>query len=635
MSVTDAADRNANDRPRSRLRSFFSLAKVALDLGLANIGRIIVYRYTLRFGVHPVQRLRAQPARGPFFAATSGAPAVDTPDCRFWGTEALYFGWFPVPVGSPAPDWLANPMTGIRASGNQSSWWDIPDFSATIGDIKPVWEASRFAWAVAFALQARTGDGAALARLNAWIESWCTANPPYRGPNWKCGQESSLRVINLAMAALLLDQARAPAPGLLALVRLHLQRIAPTLQYAIAQDNNHGTAEAAALFIGGSWLAAHGDPDGVRWERAGRRWLENRAARLIGRQGSFSLYSLNYHRVIVDTFCMVEVWRRHAALAPFSARLHARVLAATEWMRHMINPVNGDGPNVGPNDGSRLLHLSQSAHRDLRPSVQLSMALFSGTRAYPGDGAWNTPLAWLGVPLPQASAPPPGSYVADDGGFAILRRGQAMAMLRYPRFRFRPSQADALHLDLWLGAVNLLRDAGSYSYNTDAEWLNYFGGTASHNTVQFDGRDQMPRLSRFLLGDWLSTSWLHKLTEDAEAVRFGAGYRDGPGASHRRTASLGEAQLRVVDEVSGFARSAVLRWRVAPGQWTLEGDPAAPRLVHAGLATLTVSASVPIVRCELVQGWESRHYSEKTVLPVLEIEIAQPGTLTTEIHWTV
>ena len=75
----------------------------------------------------------------------------------------------------------------------------------------------------------------------------------------------------------------------------HLRRIAPTIRYAIAQDNNHGTSEAAALFIGGTWLALLGEPAGRRWAVRGRRWLEDRAGRLIGVDGSFSQYSLNYH----------------------------------------------------------------------------------------------------------------------------------------------------------------------------------------------------------------------------------------------------------------------------------------------------------------------------------------------------
>ena len=41
-----------------------------------------------------------------------------------------------------------------------------------------------------------------------------------------------------------------------------------------------------------------------------------------------------------------------------------------------------------------------------------------------------------------------------------------------PQAPARPSQADALHLDLWHRGVNLLRDAGTFSYNAEgAEWF--------------------------------------------------------------------------------------------------------------------------------------------------------------------
>jgi hypothetical protein len=526
------------------------------------------------------------------------------------------------------PDWLANPFTGQRVAAPERGWWQIPDFDPAVGDIKLIWELSRMDWVLAFAQHAHNGDEYALARLNDWLADWCICNPPYCGPNWKCGQEASIRVMHLAMAAMILGQVQQPVPALSDLVRLHLQRIAPTVQYAMAQDNNHGTSEAAALYIGGGWLAALGVTEGVRWQQIGRRWLENRAARLIGPDGSFSQYSLNYHRVMLDTFCMAEVWRRHMALPAFSKLWCERALAATQWLHHIVNPFNGDGPNLGANDGARLLQLTDSAYRDYRPSVQLAMALFADQRAYAQDGRWNHLLHWLGVMVPQAVAPPPGSRVANDGGFAVLQRGAAMAMLRYPRFRFRPSQADALHLDLWLEGENLLRDAGSYSYNNEPLWLNYFGGTASHNTVQFDDRDQMPRLSRFLFGNWLKTSFIEQLTVDEQTTHFAAGYRDDHQPSHRRRVSLGHSHLRVVDELSGFSRKAVLRWRVAPGDWRLAGT-SLTNSVHV----LTVQASMPIVRCELVEGWESLHYLEKTPVPVLEVEINQPGRLTTEYRW--
>lgn len=601
--------------------------RTAFALGLPNIARAASYRLGVKLGLNPVRRLQAAVPQGPFFYASALAEVL-VPPVAGWQTSALLFSYWPYTVTAKPPDWLSNPFTGQRGVAPQREWWQIPDFDPVVGDIKLIWELSRMDWVLAFAQRVRNGDDEALARLNVWLADWCAHNPPYRGPNWKCGQEASIRIMHLAMAVLILGQVKQPTPGLRDLVHLHLQRIAPTVQYAMAQDNNHGTSEAAALFIGGSWLDALGVAEGARWQQTGRRWLEDRAARLIEPDGSFSQYSLNYHRVMLDTFCMVEVWRRHLALPVFSACLQARVLAATQWLHYMVNTTNGDGPNLGANDGARLLQLADTVYRDYRPSVQLAMALFEDQCAYAEDGSWNHPLHWLGVPVPQALALQPGNRVADDGGFAVLRRGAAMAMLRYPRFRFRPSQADALHLDLWLDGENLLRDAGSYSYNTEPQWLNYFGGTAGHNTVQFDGRDQMPRLSRFLFGDWLKTSFIEPMTQEAQAIHFAAGYRDGQRASHRRHISLGDSHLRVVDEVADFTRKAVLRWRVAPGAWRQEGQ----RLTN-GKHVLKVQASMPIVRCEVVEGWESRHYLEKTLVPVLEIEVQQSGTLTTEYRW--
>jgi hypothetical protein len=608
-------------------------ARTAWSLGPRNIARVAAYRLGVKLGINPVRRLTANVPVGPFFRA-SDAPPLDAAVPSTWGDTALLFSRWPIPVQDAPPDWLSNPLAHAAIPVGLRPWWDIPDFDPQTGDIKGVWELSRMDWVLAFAQQARQGDAQALRRLNSWLSDWCEKNPPYMGPNWKCGQEASIRVMHLLMAALIVQQVQRPEPGLLALIRLHLQRIAPTIQYAVAQDNNHGTSEAAALWMGGTFLAQNGVADGSAWVRSGQRWLEDRAQRLIGPQGSFSQYSLNYHRLMLDTFCMVEVWRRQMNLPSFSQPWYERCLAASQWLRHMVDGRTGDGPNVGANDGARLLQLTQTGYRDHRPTVQLAMALFAGQRAY-GEGPWDMALLSLGVNLPDAVAAPAGSYQADDGGFAILRQGDAMAMLRYPRFVFRPSQADALHLDFWLGGENVLRDAGSYSYNTDAQTMAYFSGTASHNTVAFDDRNQMPKISRFLFGHWLRTQSLDALREDADGSHCAAGYVDHAGASHRREVRLSSNTLCIQDKVQGFAHKATLRWRLSPGQWhlqrladgTLRVDGAA-----AGLS-LTVASNVTIARCALVSGWESLHYMDKTQVLVLEVEVHEAAVFKTSLEW--
>ncbi|KJJ99497.1 heparinase [Burkholderiaceae bacterium 26] len=615
------------------MKRHWSTIKVALALGLPNIARAVGYRAGVRLGINKVRRLHADVPTGAFFASTN-LPAVDAPAVSGWRHEASWFGRWPVQVSDAPPDWFTNPLTGVRVPNPSRPWWQIPDFDSKVGDIKGIWEASRLDWVLAFAQRARQGDATELARLNAWLADWIRQNAPYVGPNWKCGQEASIRVMHLSCAAAILGQVREALPALRALIALHLERIAPTVQYAMAQDNNHGTSEAAALFIGGTWLAMFGDSNGSAWAKTGRKWLENRAARLIGKQGTFSQYSVNYHRLMLDTFSWVEVWQRLSGVPPLSAEWHERALVATHWLHVMTQSSSGDVPNVGANDGARLLPLTDAPYRDYRPSVHLAMALFGRQMAYPSSESACAMLKWLDVPEAAEPAPAPGMLQADDGGFAVMRNGSAMALLRYPRFRFRPNQADALHVDLWIAGQPCLRDAGTFSYNTESRWLSYFGGTQGHNTVQFDGRDQMPRLSRFLFGNWLRAEAVERLS-GSDPVTMAAAYSDDQGASHHRSMQLHTNYLEVRDRVGGFVERAVLRWRLAPGHWTFESNEHGSEFVvcMGNGQRLRVSADVPVTRCEIVEGWESLYYLEKTAIPVLELEVAHGGTLISQYEW--
>lgn len=605
---------------------FRTLFRTSLALGPINICRVALYRLSLKTRIARVCRIKFPPPSGPFFKAQ--------PSCRpskpvsAWRNRAHYFGWHTEPLAEDSPpDWHRNPFSGVRFKKTGSPWWRLPDFDPEFGDIKIIWELSRYDWVLAMAQRAITGETEEWDRLNHWLQDGLRHNPPYLGPNWKCGQEASIRVMHLAMAALIGHQEKSPCSGLLDLVEAHLVRIAPTIHYAVGQDNNHGTSEAAALFIGGSWLAHTDRSQGKQWERLGRKWLENRVRRLIEPEGSFSQYSTNYHRLMLDTLCMAEVWRQKLGREKFSTLWYERANAAARWLAAFTDPATGGAPNLGANDGARLLPLTDTDYRDFRPTVQLATVLFARWRTYTAEGPWDEPLRWLGVDLPEAAAEPQKSDLFNDGGYAVLRRGGALAMLRYPRFRFRPSHADGLHLDLWMDGENLLRDGGTYSY-AEESWLDYFSGTAAHNTVQFDDRDQMPKLGRFLFGDWLTITDLGELKEDRKSSTFHAGYRDRKRAFHTRRVCLEDGKLIVQDQIGGFRKKAVLRWRLMPGAWQKEGNS-----VTNGRHRLTIKASIPLTRCDLVRGWESLYYLKKRPVPVFEIETRKPGVLISEYCW--
>jgi hypothetical protein len=596
-------------------------------LGIANIGRVVFYRARLKLGLFPDDSHVPVPASSVFFRQTD-IDAVDAPAPTTWQSFGLLFDSIEFPVGDSAPDWLANPLNGKAFPNSERVWWKIPDFDPDVGDIKLIWELSRFGWALPFAQRARNGDYVSLDRLNSWMASWYKTNPPYHGPNWKCGQEASIRVMHLAMTALILGQNKSTEPALCSLIKQHLDRIRPTIGYASAQLNNHATSEAAALFIGGSWLAANGYPAAQAIADTGRAQLEQNVAKLVSPDGSFSQHSINYHRVMLDTISMCEIWRRAMLLEPFSVKLLSRAANAAEWLRHFIMAPDGDAPNLGANDGARLLPMGAFKYRDFRASCQRATALFAGKRAF-DDRNLDYNNLWLNIETPLQTMSSAGSVQYSDGGYAILRKDEASAVLRFPRRRFRPSHCDALHMELWINGKAQLRDAGTFSYNEGDAWLDYFSGDRGHNIVQFDDKPQMPRLGRFLFGDWITANVEDELLETSSVVSFGAAYKNRRGCVHYRKLELFKDQLNVIDEIHGFENVAIMRWRLAPAKWMMTDHQ-----VKNAEMTIEIIGEKQAIDISMHDGFESTHYMQKTTIPVLHVSTKKPGRIVTSFRWS-
>ena len=81
----------------------------------------------------------------------------------------------------------------------------------------------------------------------------------------------------------------------------------------------------------------------------------------------------------------------------------------------------------------------------------------------------------------------------------------------------------------------------------------------------------------------------------------------------------------VTDHVSGFKDQAVLRWRLQPGKWELNG-----KKICNGAISIEIETDNE-VELTLLSGFESRYYYQKTVLPVLEVKVKQSSTIITVI----
>lgn len=442
-------------------------------------------------------------------------------------------------------------------------------------DIRPLWEGHRWAEAP------ETADPAGFALR------WLAAHPPHEGPLWACGQEAALRLLHLLLGCALRGQA---APG--AAVDALLRRVGANPLYALAQDNNHPVSEAAAL-----WAAGHGP---------GRRRLLRAIGRLVGEDGGFSQPSPHYARLLLDVVAVAE-WLARRRGDGLPAPALARMAAATRLLHAMACPRSGALPRIGHQDGSCFADLSGCGPDDARGSLERAARLFCGASAGWADDAG---CARLGLAVPRAALVP---GEARGGAFTAWRAGEWRAVLRGGAPRFRPNHADFLHLDLWDGPLNLLRDGGTGAYNTRGRPdLAGLDATAAHNVAQFDGREQMPRLGPFLHARWPAAGWLPD----------GGWMRDHRGCRHERRLRLGADGCEVDDVLSGPFRRAALRWRLPPGEWRLTAD---------GAASATHRIAVQGGEVALEAGRESLRYGAVSPCPVLRVAVAAPGAVRTRI----
>jgi len=543
----------------------------------------------------------------------------------------LYYSRHVHDLGRPV-DWLLNPFTGGRHEA-RVHWCDYPLFSQAAGDIKDVWEPSRFActfWLVrAYALTRNERYPRAFWEM---FESWCRANPPHRGPNWKSGQETALR--SLAWCFALYGFWNSPATtaervvSMVRMLALHADRVARNIGFAVSQKNNHALSEAVGILTVG--LLFPELKDSCRWLRTGRRVLEREVHRQIYDDGSYVQQSMNYHRVMLHD-CLWAIRLAELNGQPLSEALIDRVAKAGQFLFQMLDADSGGVPNYGANDGALVLPLTSCDYVDYRPTVQVAMRQATGGCALP-EGPWDEMALWLyGSREANRADATAGSSRFDAGGYYTLRGPDSWCMIRCHRYRDRPGHVDPLHVDLWYKGVNVLGDSGTYKYFVpdDPAFERYYQDIGSHNTIEIDGRGPLDRASRFLWLPWPGARCLDFGRDSFRGEHYG--YARPPwNVVHRRTVRrMDDRAWEVVDELQGGAEHHVcLRWQLADGAFRRDagGDRVEVDL-SCGTALLSFDKPAGIVvavhrgvrRPDKVCGWTSEYYGECSPRPTVEL----------------
>jgi asparagine synthase (glutamine-hydrolysing) len=559
----------------------------------------------------------------------------------------LAFGRTVADYGRPI-DWHVNPTNGRRWTPT-SHWSKSLREEATVGDVKLTWEAARFPQAyqlvraAAFVPELRA---AFAGTLTGQIEAFVEQNPFGRGVHWNSGQEIVFRLMAWVFGLHVLQRmgqetgtlpltvARAVFEG-----ALHVER---HLDYAHkAVYNNHLLSEAFGLYLAARlWPDT---PEAARWQKRGLCILEEEAERQCYPDGGYIQQSHNYHRVAMQIYLWAWSFYRAVGQEPPGVWRRAMERSLDFLVAHQ-NPADGRLPNYGANDGALPSVLSTCNFSDFRPVLQALSVATRGERIYE-PGPWDETTAWLlgaealEVPL---HTPERKSVSFAHTGFHVLRGHdpETFAAFRCGTVLDRFSQVDMLHLDVWWRGLNVLVDGGSYLYNGPEMWHSHFLRTASHNTVEVDGRDQMLHYRRFKNLYWTRAKLLKFEDAGDYAVCSGEhyGYQRHPGRCvHRRSVLFVKDELWVVvDHISGGGTHAArLHWLCGDFAYD-ETDGGLTLGTPKGDFSLTVfdergrtmAGDVVAGREKSPRGWLSRYYGEKQPVPSLAVKRNGPLPLT-------
>ncbi|MFL2140597.1 heparinase II/III family protein [Ruoffia sp. FAM 26254] len=444
--------------------------------------------------------------------------------------------------GNPI-NWHLNPITGVQVD-SKTKWYEIPDFDPERGDIKIVWEASRFthffSFVRAFML---TKELKYYRAFSEQLNNWLINNQYSYGANYKCSQETTLRMIGGLFSYSVFEAYEVTTAkdekNITKLISDSYKKVLSNFFYAHkCIKNNHTLTEILGLIIG-AWCCQ----DDKALLKA-YNLMDEEIAKQFMPDGGYIQYSFNYQRFalqIMEMLLKINI----KTTKTLSKKSESLILKSSLLLYHLQDE-SGVMPNYGSNDGALIFPLSSSTYRDFRPVINTIHSLINNERLYQSD-IYDEEILWFtknnidDLPIVDIQRE---SLAFENAGFYSLRHQNGFLMTILSDYKTRPAQMDQMHIDLWHKGLNIFCDSGTYSYASKlGQELSL---TAAHNTVKIENIEQMNKRGPFFIYDWTERS----------SVQFKKSYFKGVMKSqnsylHEREITLKNSVYNIIDHISG------------------------------------------------------------------------------------
>ena len=448
-------------------------------------------------------------------------------------------------------NWQMNPISKVKAD-DSLVWNRLPDFGE-YGDIKLIWEASRFPQVYYFINAYSTTKDTKYSNICvSQIIDWIDKNPYPQGVNYKCGQEISFRtfawIITLEYFKDFVN--KEDEQKIVQNIYSSLLRIDANIDYAAKSvKNNHSISEAAGLFIGGLLFPQF--KESKYFVDKGLKYLLKETSYQVYSDGSYIQHSLTYQRLALDvlSFVMVVAKQLNYVLPKELIQRHQKMI---EFLNSFVQE-NGWLPNYGSNDGANLFPLAGDNYRDFRSSLNLASVVNGGHSLFEGHKKLVEFFSLEDQGLKEVEK----KIEFKDGGYYILKNKNLFSFIRCHSYKDRPASNDMFHLDVWSGGKNIFCDAGSYSYNTDKKFKNNFIGVIGHNTIMINDSNQMAQVLNFGYSNWTKAKCIGFSKNHFVGENYA--YKKEFEMVHQRDLKLEDDKIIIIDNIKNIKKNTNIK----------------------------------------------------------------------------
>lgn len=504
-----------------------------------------------------------------------------------------------------------------------------------VGDYKYIWELNRHQHLISLAkAYYLTGKQEYKDEVKAQILSWIEQNPFMQGINWQNSLELGIRLIAWSWVWFFLGEIDEDFGKLwLECIYKHCISISNHFSYC-SSANNHLIGEAAGLFIASMIWPFRKRSES--WKKKSHQILLREIDKQNYEDGVNKEQAISYHVFVLDLFILAGLLGERNG-APFPESYWQRIEKMLEFIGSIMDK-DGNVPNTGDSDGGFAVVLSdRDGFNPYRSLMATGAVMFKRGDFKSKTERFDEKSLWLFGPkgAEQFRALNSRRFIPkkafDRGGYFVLSTNEGgedevifildCGPLGYLSLAAH-GHADALSFTLSVGGKEFLIDPGTYAYQADKEWRDYFKGTAAHNTIRIDRENQsivggnfmwLRKAQSRLLAFKSNHSYDHIKTEHAGYARLSNSVIHQREVTFDKKANL----FKIVDSIQTQGAHFIEQFfhfskectttEIAPAEWSATNEDRSITIkVDKKLQTTILSGST-----RPISGWRSERYDVK------------------------